>query len=154
MKKKNEIEYNKWLDHLKNTKERTIYSIRRMDLLIISISGAGLYIIFETIRELKGYEVNFDHENFLFVSGISFLLSISTNFISQLTGYNANNNEEAYAQIELKRIEKKKIDLEEKERINRKVENYNRATDILNMASVFLMFIGLGFLTAFNYFLF
>ncbi len=154
MKKKDEIEYNKWLSHLNNTKERTIYSIRRMDLLIISIGGAGLYIIFETIRELKGYEVDFDHENFLFVSGVSFLLSISTNFISQLTGYYANSNEEAYAQIELKRIEKKAIDECEKKKIDRRVDKFNLATDILNITSVFLMFIGLGFLAGFNYFLF
>ncbi|KAB5490891.1 hypothetical protein [Flagellimonas hadalis] len=154
VKKRDELEYNKWVDHLNNTKERTNYSIRRMDLLIISISGAGIYIIFETIRELKAYKINVEHENLLLISGICFLVAITSNFISQVTGYHANNNEECYTQLELRKIEKRDFDECEKNRYNGKVNKYNKWTDALNLSSIILMFLGLGLLTAFNYYLF
>ncbi len=154
MKKKKELEYNKWVDHLNNTKERTNYSIRRMDLLIISISGAGIYIIFETLREFKTDGLYFENKTILLLSGIAFLLGITTNFISQITGYHANNNEECYIQEELRRIEGKNYKEEDINKYNCNVNNFNKATDILNTSSILLMFIGLLLLTVFNYYLF
>lgn len=154
VKKRDELEYNKWVDHLNNTKERTNYSIRRMDLLIISISGAGIYIIFETLREMKGYQIALENENLLLISGISFLIAIASNFISQATGYFANNYEECYILIELRKIEKKDYDECEQKKYNEKVNFYNKATDVTNIASIILMFVGLVFLAWFNYYLF
>lgn len=154
VKKKDHLEYNKWVDHLKNTKERTNYSIRRMDLLIISISGAGIYIIFETIRELKTGGVSLESPRLLLWSGIAFLLAITANFISQLTGYYANNHEECYALLKLRKIEGKKYKKTDMGYHNDKVDFYNTATDILNISSIVLMFIGLVLLAVFNYHLF
>ncbi|NJB72305.1 NADH:ubiquinone oxidoreductase subunit 3 (subunit A) [Saonia flava] len=151
MKKRDELEYNKWVDHLNNTRERTNYAIRRMDLLIISICGGGIYIIFETIREMKGYEVDFENEGTLIFSGITFLFGITTNFISQVTGYRANHHEENYTQLMLKKIEKKDYDKEKMHNYNCGVDNYNKWTNVLNIASIALMFIGLALLTIFNY---
>jgi len=154
VKKRDELEYNKWVDHLNNTKERTNYSIRRMDLLIISISGAGIYIIFETIREMKGYKIDMENGTLLLISGICFLIAITSNFISQVTGYHANNNEECYTQLELRKIEKKDYDECEKKKYNNKVDMYNKWTDRLNLSSIVLMFLGLVLLAIFNYYLF
>jgi len=154
MKKKNQDEYNKWVSHLNNTKERTNYSIRRMDLLIISISGAGIYIIFETIREAKTGDVKLDCTNLLLISGIAFLLTILTNFASQITGYLANNNEEKYIQEELLRLEKKDWDKKRQKKIDKRITILNLTTDILNVLSVVGMLVGLGYLAYFNFLIF
>lgn len=154
MKKKDRSEYEKWVSHRNNTKERTNYSIRRMDLLIISISGAGIYIIFETIREFKTGSITMENKSVLLWSGIVFLLCIVSNFISQLTGYHANNNEERYIDFELRRIEGKEYDGCEQKFVDKKVEKFNLATSILNTASIILMLIGLLLLAIFNYLLF
>lgn len=154
MKKKDQLEYNKWVDHLNNTKDRTNYSIRRMDLLIISISGAGIYIIFETIRELKTGGIALDHPRLLLWSGITFLIGITSNFISQLTGYHGNNYEEEYSQIVLRKIEKKDFDECRRKLLNARINKLNLLTDILNITSMILMFVGLTLLAFFNYHLF
>ena len=158
VKKKKEIEYNKWISHLENSKERTNYSIRRMDLLIISISGGGIYVILESLRELKTNEtlnqILVDNKTMLILSGIFFLLCITLNFVSQVTGYHANTNEECYVQQELKKIEGGNFDKCKQTKFNNKVKYYNIATNILNNSSIFLMFLGLVFLAIFNYHLF
>ena len=81
MKKKNQLDYNAWNEHLNNTKERTNYSIRRMDLLIISICGAGIYIIFETLREFKTGKIPIENSTLLLICGLCFLKAIIFNFI-------------------------------------------------------------------------
>lgn len=154
VKDKKKIKYNAWNDHLINTRERTNYSIRRMDLLIISICGAGIYIIFETLREFKTGDIVLENSNILLFSGISFLISITANFISQRTGYYANAYEEDYILIKLSKIEGDKINKSEQKRFNKKVKFYNKTTNILNHVSIILMFIGLGLLAIFNFFLF
>lgn len=154
MKKKNQLKYNAWNEHLINTRERTNYSIRRMDLLIISICGAGIYIIFETLREFKTGKVIIDNSTILLICGLCFLIAIISNFISQKTGFYSNNNEEKFISLELKKIQGKKIDSCEKEEYDRKVIRFNKVTNVLNVTSIFLMLIGLVLLAIFNFSLF
>ncbi|MCB0475841.1 MAG: hypothetical protein KDC69_09200 [Flavobacteriaceae bacterium] len=155
MKKKDEIRFNAWSEHLKNTKELTSYSIKRMDLLIVSISGAGIYIIFETLREFKTGNIDIDNPKLLLLSGISFLLAITLNFISQWTGYMANSFEEEYIRIELRKIEKEEDNEDcDQKRYDKKVQNFNKLTDILNALSILSMFTGLILLAIFNFKLF
>jgi hypothetical protein len=158
VKKKKQIEYNKWVSHLENSKERTNYAIRRMDLLIITISGGGIYVILESLRELKTSEelspILSENKTVLILSGIFFLLCITLNFVSQLTGYQANTNEECYVQQELKKIENKDYDKCAQDNFNKKSRDFDKATDVLNNTSIFLMFLGLVFLAIFNYHLF
>lgn len=154
MKQKDKYEYDKWVSHLNNTKERTFYAIRRMDLLTISISGAGIYIIFEAIREAKTGDLKLENTNLLIVSGIAFLITILLNFASQTTGYFANSYEENFIEEELLRLEKKDWDKKFQKRIDKIINRLDRATDILNVLSVLAMLIGLFFLAKFNYHLF
>jgi hypothetical protein len=37
-------------DHQAESKHREFYSIQRLDLLVISLSGGGLYVVFEAFR--------------------------------------------------------------------------------------------------------
>ena len=93
VKKKDELEYSKWVNHINRSKDKVFYAIRRMDLLIISICGAGIYVIFQTFKAVSAKEIIVDSLGTIKVSGILFLVAISSNFISQLTGKEANKNE-------------------------------------------------------------
>lgn len=77
------------LSHLEKTKERKFYSIQRFDLLVISISGAGLYTIFETF---KFFTIQHMKSDFTFprVAGIHFAIAIIINVVSLWSGYKAN----------------------------------------------------------------
>jgi hypothetical protein len=154
MKKKDQLKYNAWNEHFNNTRERTNYSIRRMDLLIISICGAGIYIIFETLREFKTGMVEIDNSTLLLSCGLCFLVAIISNFISQKTGYYSNDNEEKFISLELKKIQGKSIDNCEQKGYNIKVEKFNKVTNVLNITSIFFMLAGLVLLSIFNFSLF
>lgn len=154
MKKKNQLRYNAWNEHLNNTRERTNYSIRRMDLLIISISGAGIYIIFETLREFKTGHIKIEYSSLLLFSGLCFLTAILANFISQKTGFYSNDNEEKYIRLELDKITGKEINGGKQKKYDENVKTFNKSTDYLNAASIFLMLIGLVLLALFNFNLF
>jgi hypothetical protein len=154
MKKKNEIKYNAWNGHLNNTRERANYSIRRMDLLIISICGAGIYIIFETLREFKAGHIPIDNSTLLLICGLCFLIAIVSNFISQKTGFYSNDNEEKYISLELRKILGKEIDSCEQDNLDKEVKKYNKITNVLNIISIGLMLIGLVLLSIFNFSLF
>lgn len=152
VKKKNEIKYNNWSSYLENTRDRTNYATRRMDLLIISICGAGIYIIFETFREVNNETLIVDDITVLKVSGVLFLISIVANFASQLTGYNANNNEEMYTIQKLRKLAGKSFDKSKKDNANKLSANYTMVTKILNIVSTSLMLFGLMSLTIFYYY--
>jgi len=152
--RKNQLKYNAWNEHLNNTRERTNYSIRRMDLLIISICGAGIFIIFQTLKEFKIGHVKIEDSTLLLISGLCFLIAIISNFISQKTGFYSNDNEEKFISLELKKIQGKKIDNCEQEKYDNNVVKFNKVTNILNITSIFLMLTGLVLLAIFNFSLF
>ncbi len=160
MKPEDEIKYNNWNAHLNNTRDRTNYAIRRMDLLIISISGGSIFLIFQILKTQASGDINIENTTLLKLSGLVFLLAIIANFISQLTGYYANDNEEKYTLIEIKKIEEEETETEKEindsmqKRYDSKVKSYNEFTNILNVISIGLMFLGLIFLVYFNYALF
>ncbi|MFY0629254.1 MAG: hypothetical protein JXR05_02665 [Flavobacteriaceae bacterium] len=150
-KKKKKEDYYAWKQHLDNTKEIKIYSLKRLDLLIISISGAGIFIIFETLREFKTNNIEIESSMIIFLSGLSLMLAIISNFFSQRTGYNANRYEEKYTNIQLRKIKGKDIDIFKEEKCNEKVKLYNKLTERLNVVSIGFMILGLILLTTFYY---
>jgi len=154
VKKKDQLKYNAWNEHLNYTRERTNYSIRRMDLLIISICCAGIFIIFQTLKEFKIGNVKIEDSTLLLICGLCFLVAIISNFISQKTGFYSNNNEEKFISLELSKIQGEKIDDCKQERYDKNVEKFNTATNILNLTSISLMLIGLVLLAVFNFSLF
>ncbi|WNH10763.1 hypothetical protein [Thalassobellus suaedae] len=161
MKKKNEIKYKEWSEHLTNTKEKSDYSLKRMDLMIISISGGGLYVLFETLREFKTGKIDIENTNLLLFTGIFLLVTILLNFGSQLSAYYANHFEEEYIQNELKILDdsrlnkKEKLILEiEQKKFDKKKNNFDLTTDILNGLSIITLITGLSLLTYFSYSIF
>lgn len=156
MKKENQLKYDEWNEHLRTTKENSSYSLKRMDLLVITISSGGLYVIFETIKEFKTGGVNLDSTTFIKIAGIFFLSSIVLNFLSQLSAFYANMYEEKYIQNELELLSNEELKkgeikavLKVQETEDFWVKKCNTFTDIFNLISILFMVLGLTFLTAF-----
>lgn len=93
---------NRFLKHKDKASEHLFYAIRRIDLLIISISGAGIYVVFETLRFVYKEPILLD-VYYLKLAGCSFAAAIITNFFSQWAGYATNSYEEKYAEEEIKK---------------------------------------------------
>ena len=55
-----EFDLNWWVRHRERTLEHKWYAIGRLDLLVISISGGGLYIVFEILKFLKTEDLTVD----------------------------------------------------------------------------------------------
>lgn len=129
------------------------YSIQRMDLLIVSISGAGIYVCLETLKYINDKAL--DTSDLIKWSGGVLLFAIIVNFISQFLGHRSNLND--YLMCEAKLDAGNKISKSEQSIIDRydyKAECYDKATNIFNYASALAMFVGLilllsYFLTAF-----
>ncbi|WP_346862852.1 hypothetical protein [uncultured Draconibacterium sp.] len=129
------------------------YSDRRIDLLLISISGGGIYVCMETIKYLS---TNTKEIHWLiWLAGIGFLITIITNFIGQFIGRAANHNDYLWcdAMLEKQSLENK-TDVESKrhkedlkneiEEYDRLSDNYSRAISPINIFSTLSMIVGLA----------
>ncbi|MFH4965744.1 hypothetical protein V8G69_12155 [Gaetbulibacter sp. M235] len=129
-------------DRQKLSWEGMFYSIQRIDLLIVSICGAGIYVCLETIKYLS--DKSQDISLLVRISGGLFLFGIIINFISQLFGYKANKEDFLMCQAEIdagdKINEKEKAEIKE---FDRKAEKFSNLTDKFNYVSMGLMFVGL-----------
>lgn len=136
---RNKIE--KHIEHLRLVK---YYSIQRIDLLIISISGAGVYTCFEIMKYIDnnpvlktahGFNVPFKW------SGLCFIFAIIVNFVSQWTAYQGSSIA----------LDSSKLELEEESEENKATikklddasNGYRKFTVAANLTSNALMIIGL-----------
>jgi hypothetical protein len=118
------------------------YSVQRMDLLIITISGAGLYVILETLKYSMDKPLCC-----LWVikaSGAIFVSAIIVNFISQHTGKKCNHHDMLWCE------EKIYFDnpptaaqLQKAQNHDTHAEIYSTVTKWFNLGSMILMFIAL-----------
>jgi|LakMenEpi03Aug12_release.lakeMendotaPanAssembly.Ray.scaffolds.fasta_scaffold741971_1 hypothetical protein len=149
--KKLDYTVRRWLDNKERSLSHKWYAIARIDLLIISISGGGIYILFELIKYYKSVGV-IDISG-LKVSGVLFMLSISINFISQFFGYEANDCEAKYSNLKfLQAIKEKDVNQIDFDKMDRKGKKYNFLVDLTNWVSVGLMILGLSLLSVHTYF--
>ncbi len=132
-------------DRQKLSWEGTFYSLKRIDLLIISISGSGIYICFETIKYLVENKYS-DIPSLIKCSGITFLLAIIINFISQITGHLSNKNDFLMCDAELAEDE------DDINKYDKESAKYDKITQIFNYSSMVFMCVGLA--TIVYYFLF
>ncbi len=155
------INMSKAKDRQKLSWEGMFYSIQRIDLLIVSICGAGIYVCLETIKYLseKGYDLNI----LIRISGGLFLFGIMTNFLSQILGYNSNKQDFLMCQTEIDIEEKitngeqSEITAEDKEEIDEydeRSEMFSKLTDRFNYLSMGFMFFGLILLMWYFLFIF
>jgi hypothetical protein len=148
-KERGKLYLDRLLKHQEHTKEYKIYSIKRIDLLIVSISSAGIYVVFETFKFFAKESTLNPNLSAIKVSGVLFVFSIVLNFISQFTANSANEYEVDSTEMEIQKAKGDKVDECKLKKIDRLVKRYNRWTGRLNTTSTSLMIGGLGILTVF-----
>ena len=143
---------NQWMLHKSEAVERAFYSIKRIDVLIVTISGACIYIVFEILRFIHSPECDIVNSNtdILKTSAIFSVLAISSNFASQITGLYTNNYEVEYTSHKINLIEKKQKDDKILIKIDKKVKRFDNWTRILNISSALCMAFGIVLLVIYN----
>jgi hypothetical protein len=130
-----------------------VYSAQRLDILIVSICGAGIYIYFELLKyllkeELCGHWV-------VSAFGIFFTFGLCFNFLAQWLAARTHYYDYLYCQ---QRIEcKDKPNKEEQDNINisdNKSNKYDKLRHYTDGISMGLMFLGLGCLMSYFLFIF
>lgn len=126
-----------------------VYSSQRMDFLIITVSGAGIYVGLETIK----YSFATHELPLIFlikISGILFCFSIIINFISQITS-RMGNHYDYLASSE--KIEQSSPPTQEQiiniRHFESKANTYDNVTGKLNTASTILMLLGLSIIVCY-----
>lgn len=149
MKKKDKKRLSEKLNHRKQlTLDNINYSLHRLDLLIISISGAGIYACLETAKFIveKGKTIMFEIQ----FPTLLFVVAIVANLISQYTGYLSNKYD--YCMCEKQINCKSEIDELSKREIKNfdsKSQIFDNITNWLNIISLALLILGLIFLMIF-----
>ncbi len=131
-------------DRQKLSWEQLTYSERRIDLLLISISGAGIYVCLETIRFLSEKESS---PHFLiWISSTAFLCSIILNFIGQFQGRKSNYYDFLMCQAEIDSCEEPNNTLhkQEMDKYDSLSEKYNKRVAPINIICTSLMIIGIA----------
>lgn len=144
------------INHQNKAKEGKFYAIQRIDLLVISVSGAGIYIVFEMIRFFKqaAPQLQVVDLSLIKISGCLFVFAILVNFISQWTGFHANKQEDESTELAITKEKGDEIDEEKLKAIDENAKFYSKSTDALNIVSTISMLFGIIILTIFNLFIF
>ena len=135
----------------KNAYQGWMYSIQRIDLLIISISGAGLLLILETLKFSASIKSELSNIYIIKGAAVLFILAIIINFLSQAAGKTCNKHEILLCDCKENELENEK-NKTEASRHECLSSIYDKLTTCLNISSMVSMFIGLIAIT--GYFLF
>lgn len=121
--------------------QNMFYSIQRIDLLIISVSGAGIYLCLESLKFMYSNKLPVNYS--LKVAAGLFVLSIVANFISQFLSYHSNMNDYLYCVENQKEVQD---DESQRKAIiyDDKSERFDKQNTYFNYISAGLMFIGLA----------
>ncbi|HMQ77132.1 MAG TPA: hypothetical protein PKE21_13755 [Flavobacteriales bacterium] len=137
--------------HLLDAKDRESYSAGRIDLLVISVSGAGVYLVFETLKFLIAQKLHVE-QDVLLCGGVCFVVATLVNFASQWTGYYTNRHEVCWAQYEHKRMGDEPMaddELQKQRKHDAQVRRYGWWTRRLNQVSTGAMLLGIVLLALF-----
>lgn len=143
------------LDRHKRMWDALFYAHQRMDILIISVSGGGIYVCLEAAKYLR--EDNYLITSDLITSAIAFVLAIITNFAAQKLSSEVYVCEYAISNIEVFCDEAElnpdnyKDEISQHKEKAKKIEKWNKYS---NMISILTMLIGLIFLVIFFLFTF
>ena len=141
-KSKDDFKLERWIRHEERSLGNKWYAIGRIDLLIISISGGGLYIVFETFKFVKEQKLCVSLD-LLKWGAIFFTAAIIVNFISQVVGFYANKFEAVYANKKIKKETGEEVDDLTFATIDVKIDFLNQSLNISNGVSVISMFVGI-----------
>lgn len=145
--KNSNSEYLKKLEkHAEHLRLVRYYSIQRIDLLIISLSSAGIFVCFEVLKYIDSHTLFAKHpevtEPFKFC-GILFTSAIVANFISQWTAYKGSGHALESTKVDIYAIENSLDQTKESERQESLSNIYNKVTEVANLTSNGFMIVGL-----------
>lgn len=138
----NQDSENRFARHEYAAKEREFYSIKRIDVLVISLSGAGVIVAFEAMKFIVEQKLAIS-PIILKWGGVCFAASILTNFLSQWSGYWANRHEAKWAHIKAMKLENPDSSEENLGYHGRLGDLCDAATSALNTISTVLMLAGI-----------
>lgn len=127
-------------ERIKMSFQMWMYSVQRIDLLLISICGAGIYAALEALKYASEKQLT-SGIWMIKIAGLFFIFGIIVNFISQFTGKKANADDMKMWSA----IIEENIDNEEK--FDKSSEWHSILTRRLNVSSLVLMSLGLLFLS-------
>lgn len=149
--KKLDYQIKRWSDNRERALSHKWYATGRIDLLIVSISGAGIYIGFELMKfALSTDKISYPLDIIKWSMSL-FTLAIIVNFISQFFGYRSNDLESKYDNSELKDLTgEKEKDQETQNILDCKIKISNSVVNACNYLSTGLMLSGIVLLVLFN----
>jgi len=137
----------------KTALESMNYGIQRIDLLIVSISGAGIYVCLESLKFLKEQGLNSSLN--IKIAGVFLAFAILINFISQFLSHKSNEKHWLWCEY---RIDCNDKPSEKENRIitqlDTQSELYSNLTIWSNYLSAVIMAIGLSYLIFYFSFIF
>lgn len=148
---KKKVRFERYLKHQERTKNIIEYGNSRFDLLIIAISGAGIYVVLEMLKFIVSTPLLIETA-WLKGSGLLFSGAIILNFIGQITSMQANSLDDQSSELDIENY-LEGINDEQKELVQsleKKSDNWNNRTKHLNWISAGLMFFGLGIVAVFT----
>lgn len=147
----NEFEVAYWRDERERAIKNKWYAIGRIDLLIISISGGSIYLIFEMIKYMHTLNPPITTYTSLKVAGLFFGLAIIVNFLSQIFGQKANKYDARYTKSKMNQARQIHVHDSELSVPECWAKAYSKAVDVSNVVSVCSMMIGIILLGIFTY---
>lgn len=150
-KERDDLYLKRLLTHLETTKERKFYAIQRIDILLISISGAGVYIIFEELKFIKSQIPPIPYnDSMIELSGVLLTVGILLNILSQWSGHRANKFEIECTEHSISQEKGDQVPKNVVDSVRKKVAIYNSLTANLNTYSTLFIIGGILLLTYFN----
>nr|WP_314896908.1 hypothetical protein [uncultured Flavobacterium sp.] len=131
----------------KQSYDGMFYSIQRIDLLIVSFCGAGIYVCLETIKYFS--EKGILAGPLIKICGGFFLIGIILNFLSQHYGYKSNEQDYLMCDAMIDAFDKKTKECKRKElkseisKYDIQSDKYSNNTKNLNLCSMIAMFVAL-----------
>ena len=137
--KDHEIKYFEGI--VKQSVENRNYSVHKIDTLIITISGASIYVILEIFK----YSLQNELKDLFYLkfSGFSFVFSIIINLISQYTGKLANHYSTIWGYRSIDQLFYMSDTKEKVDEVEKKSDKLSLTTEWCNWISLGLLSIGL-----------
>lgn len=125
-------------DRKKEIWQSLFYSAQRIDTLIMTISGAGIYVSLESMKYMNTNKIEIP--TLLKAAGFGFVIAIFLNFISQYCSYKTHSNDYIIEDINCRSSKERKDFKSIVEGSERKAVIYSVINDWLNVLSALAMF--------------
>lgn len=118
------------------------YAIRRIDLLLVSVSGAGIYACLEIMKYMAEQSPVLSNLGFK-ITGLLFATAIIVNFLGQWAAYLSSYYMKMSTDLEIRSVEYKEFTEGKSRKNDRLAHAYSAITTCTNIISTLAMFAGL-----------